>query len=79
LNIYKVLIINMGPPRFELGLLPPRGRRMPSYPTGPKKGGGIRRFIFFIYYIMPYGFQIGPPMVSIVFPATVLIRTDAEP
>ena len=25
----------MGPPRFELELLPPQGRRMPSYPTGP--------------------------------------------
>ena len=26
---------SVGPPRFELGLLPPQGRRMPSYPTGP--------------------------------------------
>jgi len=68
----------MGPPRFELGLLPPRGRRMPNYPTGPKrKKGGIRKVPFFSK--ITYGFQIDPPIVSIVFPDTVLIRTDADP
>jgi hypothetical protein len=37
--------MGMGPPRFELELLPPQGRRMPSYPTGPRVRNAIKMYI----------------------------------
>ena len=65
----------MGPPRFELELLPPRGRRIPSYPTGPKKTKRrlvkVKNSIFELFDIL-YGFQIGMPNGKISFPAIVL-------
>jgi hypothetical protein len=70
----------MGPPRFELELLPPRGRRIPSYPTGPKKAKRriikVKTSIFRLFDIL-YGFQIGKPNGKISFPAMVLSSIPA--
>jgi hypothetical protein len=69
----------MGPPRFELELLPPQGRRMPSYPTGPKNGKEVMKLgssIFCLFDIL-YGFKIGSPTGNIFFFAMLLIRIAA--
>ena len=67
--------ILVGPSRFELELLPPQGRRMPSYPTGPMERNVDLKSTYIFYYF--YGFQTGDPSFKTVFPAIVFMRIDA--
>ena len=68
----------MGPPRFELELLPPQGRRMPSYPTGPKKYECLVAIgCIFSCFDKVYGFQICPPNGIRVFSEIVFKSTAA--